>query len=402
MRLFYWMWRQRLYWIDVCTAKIVLLYRLPAEGWETSFILLFLFFKQAITWLNAGIFSQKLTGNLLKKKVLCFGELLMRFSPVLEGEWIRRQSIPVFIGGAELNAANALALWDIPVKYCTALPDNYLSRDIIASLNANKIDTSSIQLLGNRIGGYYLPQGADLKNAGVIYDRANSSFAELKTGIIDWDKVLEDVEWFHFSAICPAISFTVAEVCREALEACAAKKIRISVDLNYRSKLWQYGKQPNEIMPSLVQYCHLVMGNIWAAETMLGIGFEEDVAAINQPENYCRQSKITSEKILQQYPVCNSVANTFRFGDEALKYYTTLYHEAQLYVSATYTTNLIKDKVGSGDCFMAGLMYGFYNRWQPQQIVEYATAAAFQKLFITGDATDKTAAEVNAFIQTHE
>jgi 2-dehydro-3-deoxygluconokinase len=348
------------------------------------------------------VYFSKLTGNLLKKKVLCFGELLMRFSPVLEGEWIRRQSIPVFIGGAELNVANALALWGIPVKYCTAVPDNYLSRDIIAWLYANNIDTSSIQLLGNRIGGYYLPQGADLKNAGVIYDRANSSFAELKTGMIDWDKVLDNVEWFHFSAICPALSFSVAEVCMEALEACTAKKIHISVDLNYRSKLWQYNKQPVEIMPSLVQYCHLVMGNIWAAETMLGIGFDEDVATINQQENYLRQSKITSEKILQQYPVCKSVANTFRFGDDVLKYYTALYHGQQLYVSATYTTNFIKDKVGSGDCFMAGLMYGFYNRWQPQQIVDYATAAAFQKLFITGDATDKTAAEVNAFIQTHD
>ncbi|MDN3655431.1 sugar kinase [Ferruginibacter paludis] len=338
----------------------------------------------------------------MKKKVLCFGELLMRFSPVLEGEWIRQQSIPVFIGGAELNAANALALWDIPVKYCTALPDNYLSRDIMASLNTNKIDTSSIQFAGNRIGGYYLPQGADLKNAGVIYDRAHSSFAELKTGMIDWDKVLDDVEWFHFSAICPALSADVALVCKEALEACAGKKILISVDLNYRSKLWQFGKQPIEIMPSLVQYCHLVMGNIWAAETMLGIGFEEDVATINQQENYLRQSNITSQKILQQYPVCKSVANTFRFGDEALKYYTTLYHQQQLYVSSTYSTSFIKDKVGSGDCFMAGLIYGFYNGLPPQQTVAYATAAAFQKLFITGDATNKTAAEVNAFIPTHD
>jgi 2-dehydro-3-deoxygluconokinase len=338
----------------------------------------------------------------LKKKVLCFGELLVRFSPVLEGEWIRSQSIPVYIGGAELNAANALALWDIPVKYSTALPDNYLSRDIIASLVANNIDTSAIQFSGGRIGQYYLPQGADLKNAGVIYDRANSSFADLKTGMIDWDKVLADVEWFHFSAICPALNADVAAVCKEALEACTARKIFISVDLNYRSRLWQQGRQPVEIMPALVQHCHLVMGNIWAAETMLGIGFEEDVATINRQENYLRQSKITSEKILQQYPVCKGVANTFRFGDNELSYYTTLYHQQQLYVSSTYTTSFIKDKVGSGDCFMAGLIYGFYNHLQPQQIVEYATAAAFQKLFITGDATDKTAAEVNAFIQSNE
>lgn len=338
----------------------------------------------------------------MKNKVLCFGELLMRFSPLLNGEWIRGQSMPVYIGGAELNAATALALWDIPVKYFTALPDNYLSRDIITSLAAKKIEVSSVYFTGDRIGAYYLPQGADLKNAGVIYDRVNSSFAGLKTGTVDWDTVLADVSWFHFSAICPAISQSVAEVCKEALEACIAKNIFISVDLNYRSKLWQYGKQPVDIMPGLLQYCNLVMGNIWAAETMLGIAFEEDVAAINKKENYLRQSKITAQKIMALYPHCQSVANTFRFGEHALEYYSTLYHQQQLHVSAQYNTAFINDKVGSGDCYMAGLIYGFYHQLPPLQIVDYATAAAFQKLFIIGDANTKTAAEIKTFIQKNE
>lgn len=338
----------------------------------------------------------------MKNKVLCFGELLLRFSPVLQGEWLSSQTMPVYMGGAELNTARALALWNIPVKYMTALPDNYLSKDITAALARQNIDIASVQFSGSRIGGYYLPQGADLKNAGVIYDREGSSFAALTTGMIDWDKVLEEVAWFHFSAICPAISLSVAEVCKEALAACAAKKITVSVDLNYRSKLWRYGKLPVEIMPGLVQYCTLVMGNIWAAENMLGIGFDEDVAVIDKKENYLRQSRVTSGKIMEQFPLCKTVANTFRFGESSLEYYTTLYQQEQLYVSAPYKATGIKDKVGSGDCFMAGLVYGYYLGGQPQQILDYATAAAFQKLFITGDATTSTSNEVKAFIQLHE
>lgn len=310
--------------------------------------------------------------------------------------------MPVYIGGAELNVAHALALWDVPVKYFTAIPDNYLSRDIVKSIATKNIDTSSINFSGRRIGTYYLPQGADLKNAGVIYDRANSSFAELETGMIDWDKVLEEVSWFHFSAICPAISEAALKLCEEALKACAVKNITISVDLNYRSKLWQYGKQPVDVMPALVKYCSIIMGNIWAAENMLGIAFEEDVKAIDKKENYLQQSKSTSIKIMEQFPNCKMVANTFRFGDDALTYYTTLFHQQHLYVSAEYTTDAITDKVGSGDCFMAGLIYGNYHHEQPQQILNYATAAAFQKIFITGDATDKIPSEVKTFIQQHD
>ncbi len=338
----------------------------------------------------------------MRNKVLCFGELLMRFSPVLGGEWMHQNIMPVYIGGAELNVAHALALWDVPVKYLTAIPDNYLSRDIIKNIATENIDISAINFSGKRIGTYYLPQGADLKNAGVIYDRANSSFAELKTGMIDWNKVLEEVGLFHFSAICPAISEAAAQVCEEALKACAAKNITISIDLNYRSKLWQYGQQPFDVMPALVKYCSIIMGNIWAAETMLGISFDEDVKAIDKKDNYLQQSKATSIKIMQQFPNCKMVANTFRFGDAALSYYTTLFHQQQLYVSAEYHTNTVTDKVGSGDCFMAGLIYGNYHNNPPQQMLDYATAAAFQKIFITGDATDKTPDEVKAFIQQHD
>src|SRR5215467_6253310 len=149
-------------------------------------------------------------------KVICFGELLLRMSPALQGEWLSKATMPVYLGGAELNVATALSHWDIPVKYCSAAPDNYLSREVVSELGKRGIDTSALHYSGNRIGIYFLPQGADLKHVSVIYDRAFSSFSELKPGMIRWEEILTNVSWFHFSAISAALNKNVADVCEEA------------------------------------------------------------------------------------------------------------------------------------------------------------------------------------------
>jgi 2-dehydro-3-deoxygluconokinase len=335
-------------------------------------------------------------------KVLCFGELLLRFAPEMQGNWITENSLPVYIGGAELNVANALAKWVTNVGYTTALPDNLITTQIINHLQQNKIDTSNILLQGNRIGIYYLPVGADVKNAGVIYDRDNSSFAQLQPNTIDWDKILEDVSWFHFSAICPAINQAVAAVCEEALIECEKKNITVSLDLNFRAKLWQYGKKPVEIMPKLAKYCNLIMGNIWAAQIMLGIELPENFSEKNKKEDYLFQAKETSKLIMQKFSKCTSVANTFRFGEEDILYYGVLYTNDKLHVSAEYKSNKVLNKVGSGDCFMAALIYGAVNNNPPQNVIDLAAAAAFQKLFIKSDSTDKSISEIINFSKSYE
>src|SRR5690349_16076634 len=182
------------------------------------------------------------------KKVLSFGDILLRLSPDTQGKWISEHAMPVYIGGAELNVANALAKWQVPVAYCSAAPDNYLTSSILQQLQSNGIDTSRMITSGDRIGIYYLAQGTDLKHAGVIYDRANSSTALLQTKQVNWDEILKDISWFHFSAISPAISENLAEVCEEVLQVAQSKGITISVDLNYRAKLWKWGKEPHEVM----------------------------------------------------------------------------------------------------------------------------------------------------------
>ena len=155
---------------------------------------------------------------------------MLKLSPELGGNWIHDEIITTHIGGAELNVATALARWNIPVKYCTALPDNYLSKEICEELERKKIDVSAIKFSGNRIGVYYLPKGAELKSAGVIYDRAYSAFGELNPGMIDWNDVLKECGWFHFTAISPALNENVVAVCNEALEIASTKKITISHD----------------------------------------------------------------------------------------------------------------------------------------------------------------------------
>jgi 2-dehydro-3-deoxygluconokinase len=340
----------------------------------------------------------------MNKKVLSFGELLLRICPDVEGNWLEENSLPFYVGGAEANVATALALWGIPSAYLTALPDNMLARQLAAYLEERGIDVSRVMYRGDRLGLYYLPKGKDLKNAGVIYDRAHSSFSALRAGVIDWDKVLEGVEWMHFSAISPALSREVAEVCEEGLKAASEKAIPISVDLNYRAKLWQYGVAPTAVMPGLVEYCDLVMGNLWAAEKMLGIPVDTELTERGRKEDFLEHARKSSKQIVERFPRVRQVAKTFRFdrGEKGIYYYTTFFTEGKLYSSREYSSDAIVDKVGSGDCYMAGLIRGLYRREPVADVVEFATAAAFFKLFIPSDATDQPAEDVEKFMMTHE
>jgi 2-dehydro-3-deoxygluconokinase len=321
------------------------------------------------------------------KKIFCFGELLFRISPAAN-DAIANNPMMLYVGGAEANVATALAGWHVPVKYCTVVPDNFMSRHVLHYLEFKGIYTSSIQFAGNRIGVYYLERGADLKGK-MVYDREGSSFSQVQRGMIDWDKVLQDVSWFHFSAISPALNQNVADVCMEAVEVATKKGITISIDLNYRSRLWKWGKAPTDVMPGLVEHCDVVMGNIWAAHTMLGTSIDEHIHENKSREKYLAHAKKTSQEIMERFPKCKVVANTFRFDSEKndVLYYTSLYIAGQQYNSHEYACCGVVDRSGSGDCFMAGLVYGLHNKLAPQDVVDYATTAAFGKLQEQGDAT---------------
>ena len=336
-------------------------------------------------------------------KVLCFGELLLRMSPASDGSWLRNGLLPVYAGGSELNVAAGLAQWNIPVSFFSAVPDHYMSRGILHYLEEKKIDTSQIRFAGNRIGIYFLPPGSELKNTGVIYDRANSSFSELSAAGIDWDQALENTDWIHFSAITPALSEDSFQLCKQALAEASKRNITVSVDLNYRSKLWKYGRSPLEVMSRLASYCDLIMGNIWSANLLLGIEVDEDIHKKDAKENYTGHAEKTARSIMEKFPRCKTVANTFRFDLEGggILYYTSLSKEGISYHSPVFRTERIVDRVGSGDCYMAGLIYGHYRRRPPQEIVDFATSAAFGKLQETGDFTTQDIEKIYARLQRH-
>lgn len=334
--------------------------------------------------------------------ISCFGELLLRYSPEAGGGWIRQAAMPVFVGGAELNVATALARWHVPVRYCSALPNNALADDLMAYMAQQGIDTTGVfrsspeRPLADRIGAYYLPQGRDLKNAAVIYDRAGSAFASLQPGTIDWTPVLDGVSRLHLSAISPALSASMARVCVELAEAALSRGVSVSIDLNYRARLWQYGVSPADVMPELVQHCDVVMGNIWAANTLLGIPVDPQLHDKGQQSDYVAHAEATAQAIQARFPRCRVVANTFRFSKTptGIRYYTTLHTGGQTYLSPEYTTDTVVDQIGSGDCFMAGLLYGLSHNQAPQQTLDFATAAAFGKLQEVGDATGQTVEDV--------
>ncbi|NQD69533.1 sugar kinase [Sphingobacterium shayense] len=337
-------------------------------------------------------------------KILNFGEILLRISPDTSSNWVESGVLPFYVGGAELNVATALSKWGLPSAYSSAMPDNAICHDIASNLQDKGIDVSRMHWSGDRLGIYYLPKGKDVKNAGVVYDRAGSSFATLSAEDINWDVLLDGIEWFHFSAICPAINQNVADMCLEALKQAKARNIRISLDLNYRAKLWKYGKTPIEVMPVLAAYCDLIMGNIWAANLMLGTDLDEQFLEVKDEypkQALLEQAKRTSIELQQRFENCKYVANTFRFdyAQTGIKYFTTLKAQDSLLVSNEYLSKSIVDKVGSGDCFMAGLIYGFYQGRDPNYTLEFATAAAYDKLFIASDATSSSVSEIEKRIQ---
>ncbi len=270
-------------------------------------------------------------------KVICFGEMLLRFSPTPDGSWLNDNVMPVFVGGAELNVATALSLWKIPVGYVSALPDNYLTQQLLNYIREKDINISSLLITGDRIGTYYLPRGEELKHADVIYDRKESSFSNLQPGKIDCDMALSQCEWLHMSAISPSLNTNVAAVCMEAVQAASRKDIKISFDLNYRQKLWESNKDAANSIHEILQYCNVIMGNIWSEEKMLGIGIDDDLQ--ENKERQLEQSQRSSERIMNLYPSCKMVANTFRLSrKDGIRYYATLFTDNVLYTSSEYST----------------------------------------------------------------
>jgi len=327
--------------------------------------------------------------------VTTFGEIMLRLSPPRYQRFVQSAEFEVVYGGAEANVAISLAWLGIGSEFVTRLPDNEMGRVCVQSLRQHAVGTQHTAWGGSRLGIYFLETGAAQRNTNVIYDRANSSFADSPIDTYDWPKILSQSDWFHWSGITPAVSENTSLIMQKASTAAGHKGIIVSCDLNYRSKLWKWGKAPNDVMPGLVEHCHLLVAGMHDAAAMLGINIPEAGDMFEKQASVFRQ-------ISKRFPGLNTIATTLRTDTTSSK--TTIqglmWHNGSTYTSKSYSISQIVDRVGSGDAFSAGLIHGFLKNKDPEAIIEFATAAACLKHSIAGDANLVTEDEILALVNS--
>lgn len=319
-------------------------------------------------------------------KVITFGEVMLRLATPGFERFGQSNTLNATYGGGEANVAVSLANFGIPVSFVTRLPENDIAQACINELRGFGVDIAQIIKGGSRMGIYFLETGAVSRGSKVIYDRSESAIAQIKPGMVDWDKVFEGANWFHWTGITPAISQGAADVCAEAIKIANSKGITVSCDLNYRKNLWKYGKKANESMPQLVSGCDVILGNEEDAEKALGIKPEGIDVTSGHVEAAAYRS--VSEQIMKLFPRCKKVITTLRGSINANhnSWSGVLWDGKTLFEAPTYQITDIVDRVGGGDSFMAGLIYGLLTyKGDDQKALNFAVAASCLKHTIYGD-----------------
>ena len=330
-------------------------------------------------------------------KVITFGEIMLRLSTPGYLRFGQAKQYDATFGGGEANVAVSLANYGLDAKFVTRLPKNDIAKACVNDLRSYGVDTSDIVYGGDRVGIYFLETGAVARPSKVVYDRANSSIATIQPGEIDWKTVLQGADWFHWTGITPALSQGAADACLEAIKAANEMGITVSCDLNYRKNLWKYGKQASEIMPALVEGCDVILGNEEDAEKVFGIkpeGF--DVTSTGGQIDQQRFQSV-GEQLMAKFPRAKKVIITLR-GSINANHNTwggVLWDGKTLYQSPRYDITHIVDRVGGGDSFMGGLIYGLISYPEDdQRALNFAVAASCLKHTIFGDFNQVTVAEV--------
>jgi len=331
----------------------------------------------------------------MAKKIITFGEIMLRLSPPGFLRYSQANSFDVVYGGGESNVAVSLANFGMPVEFVTRLPDNDIGRCAMMEMRKRGVGTNHILYGGERLGIYFLETGAVSRGSKVIYDRAHSAISTIEKGMVDWEKVFQDAEWFHWTGITPAISQGAADVCKEAIDAANELGLTVSTDLNYRKKLWNYGKKPGDVMQGLVEGCDIILGNEEDAEKHFGIHPKNvDVTQGESVEAEAYQS--VCKQLMERFPKAKKIITTLRGSISAShnSWSGVLYNGDEFLEAPTYQITHIVDRVGGGDSFMAGLIYGLLNYEDDQTALNFAVAASALKHTIHGDANQVTVDEV--------
>ncbi len=330
------------------------------------------------------------------KKVVTFGEIMLRLAPPGFLRFSQTNSFDAIYGGGESNVAVTLANFNVPVEFVTRLPDNDIGQCALMEMRKRGVLTDNIAHGGERLGIYFLETGAVSRGSKVVYDRAHSAISTIETGMIDWGRVFQDAQWFHWTGITPAISQGAADVCLEAVQAANKMGVTVSTDLNYRKKLWKYGKEPGEVMQELVAGCDIILGNEEDAEKHFDI-HPEEVKVTQSDSMDATAYELVCQKLMERFPQAKKVITTLR-GSISASHNTwsgLLYDGKEFYHAPTYQITHIVDRVGGGDSFMGGLIYGMIHYPKDdQKALNYAVAASCLKHTIYGDANQVSIEEV--------
>lgn len=330
------------------------------------------------------------------KKVVTFGEIMLRLTPPGWKRFSQASSFEVIYGGGESNVAVSLANYGVPVSFVSRIPETDIGECAIMELRKRGVNTQHIVRGGERLGIYFLEIGAVSRGSKVVYDRAHSGMATIEKGMVDWETVFKDADWFHWTGITPALSQGAADACLEAIQTANKMGVTVSTDLNYRKKLWKYGKQPGDIMPDLVAGCDIILGNEEDAEKHFGLHPEN--VDVTQGHSVDAKSYLSVLKqLMEMFPRAKKVITTLRGSISAShnSWSGVLYDGKTLFEAPTYQITHIVDRVGGGDSFMAGLIYGLLTYPEDdQKALNFAVAASCLKHTIYGDANLSTITEV--------
>jgi 2-dehydro-3-deoxygluconokinase len=337
--------------------------------------------------------------SIMANQIVTFGEIMLRLAPPGMERFLQSPQFVATFGGGEANVAVALAQFGLPATYVTVLPDaNPIADAAIGELRRFGVDTSHIVRGKGRVGIYFLEAGANQRPSKVVYDRADSAIALAKPGDIDWDKVFDCANWFHITGITPAISAAAAELSLESMRKARARGITVSCDLNYRKNLWKYGKTASEVMSELTKYVDIAIANEEDVQKALGIAADVDVHSGSL--DTAQYEKLTA-KVLAAYPEMKAIAITLRESKSASHngWAACMNDRNAFLVSRRYEIKNIVDRVGGGDSFASGLIYGLLSLGSHAEALEFAVAASCLKHSIMGDFNRSTVDEVKTLLK---
>lgn len=336
----------------------------------------------------------------MTKKIVTFGEVMVRLGAPDFLKIIQTDKFDVSYAGAEANVAVSLANYGMQTDYITCLPENPIAERCIMGLRGYKVGVDHIQRSGKRMGILYIETGSNARPSKVYYDREDSSIATVQPGSINWENILKGADWFHWTGITPALSENVAAECLKAIKTANELGIIVSCDINYRGNLWRYGKTAAEVMPEMVACSDIILGNEEDCEKVFGIkpqnfDAEKTNGAVDQNtfRSVCKQ-------MMQKFPRCKKMVVTLRGAINANHntWGGVLFDGRNFIESKRYDITDIVDRVGAGDSFMGGLIYGLLHYDNDKEALEFATAASCLKHTLKGDYNCVTTEEVESLM----